>query len=222
MKFIRMKYVVTVFAFGLSGQASADSIELVGGWASTRLHRTDGKEEPSIPFVSRHAATFGVRGDLDWGSHGGSQGMFELEARWVPRGGGVSFRQTYGYFGDYLEFSVRPAWRSGGRLAFTIGAGPAVSVRLRNRTGASLFSGPDGEDPDFGALKAVDLGLLGAAGLRLRTAGSFVASVQAQYTYGLTNLHELGSAGTPHDPHVFDFPGRGRTFSIVAGIGVSR
>lgn len=217
MEFTRMKRACVIAACLVSGTASADSIQAVGGWASTSLHRTDGAGDPSIAFVSRHAGTFGLRADFDWGQ----SGLFELEARWAPRGGGVSFRQTYGYFGDYLELSARPGFRAGDRVAFTVGAGPAVSVRLRNRTGSSLFLGPDGEDPDFGPLKSAELGLVGAAGLRFRSSRSFVASLQAQYTLGLTNLHEPGSPGTPHDPHVFDFPARGRTFSIVAGLGVS-
>jgi hypothetical protein len=218
MKFMpTLAATAAVIAASLAGPASADSFQVVGGWASTHMHRTDAPD-PSMPFVSRHAATLGLRGDLDWGQHG----LLELETRWVPRGGGVSFRQTYGYFGDYLEVSARPAWRTGERVQFSLGAGPAGSFRLRNRTGASLYNGPDGEDPDFGPLKSAEFGIVAASGLCFRSGGSFVMSLQAQYNWGLTDLHEPGSPGTFHDPHVFDFTARSRTFSIVAGIGVGR
>lgn len=218
MPSISMKVSLAVVALAVASSASADSIQVVGGWASTRMHRTDGLEDPSLPFVSRHAATLGLRGTLDWGGHG----LFEAEARWVPRGGGVSFRQTYGYFGDYLELAARPAWRTGRRTELSVGAGPAVSLRLRNRTGASLFSGPDGENPEFGALKSTELAVVAATGVRFRSEGSFVASLQAQYSFGLTGVHELGSPGTFHDPHVFDFPAKSRTLSILVGIGLGR
>ncbi len=58
-------------------------------------------------------------------------------------------------------------------------------------------------------------------GVARRTRRS-VLGVEAQYLFGLTNLHEPGDAGTFHDPHVYDFEGKSRVFGLVLVVGITR
>ena len=200
---------------GVPSHATAQTVMVTGGVSSTRMQPSH-LENSAVEFVSRRATTLGIRGEAAFGSYL----TLIADACWAPRGGGVSFRQTYGFFGDYVEFSGRLGWHTPGRVQLTASSGPVIAVRVRDRTGSSLFDGPDGHDPAFGPLSAVEFGGLVTAGVKGQSGKRVVEMAEIRYLWGGSNLHQPGSSGTTHDPHVFDFRGTSRTLSVVVGLGI--
>ena len=158
----------------------------------------DPDERSHVEFVARRALTFGGRIDVPVGN----RLSVVTDVRWVPRGDGASFRQTYGYFGDYVEVAPRLSLRTRGTgLWGVISAGPAVAIRVRERNSASLFSGPEVRFPEFGPMTRFETGVLLTAGVVVPALERVRVTVEVQYHHGLTNIHSPGSAGTVHDPH---------------------
>lgn len=211
-------FVVAAALLAWASALEASTWSITFGEARTRMQPSDPEERSHVEFVSRRGKILGVRGEF------GITRTFDVRAdlRWVPRGGGVSFRQTYGYYGDYLEFSPRLAVKTPGTRAWgSASLGPAVSVRVRQRNSDLLSSSPDGHYPEFGSLSRVELGALATAGITVQATRRVRVWAEANYNQGLTNMHNRGSAGTSHDPHVYDFLAKSRTVGVVLGLGVS-
>jgi hypothetical protein len=199
----------------LSGTTTrADEWVFLAGGASTRMSPEGPFVEDSVEFLSRDAFTTGVRYKRPIGSLGG----LALEARLAPRGGGVSFRQIYDYHGDYAQLA--PRWyftTRGSRVWAELTLGPAVGFRVHD----SYDGAPISVLPYFGRMKAWELAAVGSAAFLVKAGKGVRVGAEVSYDYGLMNIHEPGSPGTQHDPHVFDFEGHSRTASFALSLGVT-
>jgi hypothetical protein len=208
--------IATVVAAAVLPHAPAwsDELVLLAGGASTRM-TPDDPTVASGEFVARRAAVASVRYKRPLAS---AVGM-SLDARWAQRGGGVSFRQTYGYYGDYLQLAPRLYARTRGQRAWgELTLGPAIGRRVRDRYASERL--PIGDVPAFGRMRPWEASALVTAALEARAGGAVLAGAEVSYDHGFTNIHEPGDAGDAHDPHVFDFTARSRTVSVMVFLGL--
>jgi hypothetical protein len=138
----------------------------------------------------------------------------------VPRGGYASFRQSYGYFAEYLQPSARlELSRQARAAALYLNLGPTVGVRSRWENSYTLNGPPTPPAPEFGKMEKVEVGVLLSAGIR--STGKVQAFAEMQVGHGITRLHDRGAPGSFQDPHVLDFRARSRGVAGIVGLGIA-
>jgi hypothetical protein len=206
--------LAAVLAGGIARTTGAQTIEVTGGAAWPRMQglHTSAALGPSI-----RKWTIGLRTEWPVVDRLG----VVADVRLVPRGGSIQYRQSYGYYGNYLELSPRVSWHFRDRLLGIGGSvGPTVAFRLRQQNTSSIYAFDWGPfDEVFGPMSKRDVGLLAAVGYTAMARRRFRVTLEGQYTHGFSVVHEPGLPG-PSTP--FAVQGRTRVVAVGLGVGIDR